>query len=271
MKQINKIIIGLILILSNMNFAQELDGYKYVVIDNKDFRTSKDTYGTSENLAQFFKSKGYEIIIGRDNLIYPTDLNLNICKALFVNYAIFNSTIVIYFYNCKKELIKTYNYSSSQNLKDNLNGFFEEMNKLENHSYNENLTPIIQVPVNVQKYSKNEIELKSYYDTNKIDLIEGIYKSYKSDEYYKLGIVKVGDIYKAIVLESNKSIWGIGEIKVEFESTAVDGVFSLKYYDGNKNLIETFSNLEGGLLTIELKKPNGEDNNMKFLKIYPKK
>ena len=85
-----------------------------------------------------------------------------------------------------------YKQISSQNLKDNLNGFFEEMNKLENHSYNENLTPIIQVPVNVQKYSKNEIELKSYYDTNKIDLIEGIYKSYKSDEYNKIVIESFG-------------------------------------------------------------------------------
>ena len=127
MKQINRIIVALILILSNINFAQELDGYKYVVVDSKDFRTKNDTYGTSENLAQFFKSKGYEIIIGRDNLIYPTDLNLNICKGLFVNYAIFDSTIIIYFYNCKKELIKTFSHSSNQNLKDNLKSFFEEI------------------------------------------------------------------------------------------------------------------------------------------------
>ena len=174
MKQINRIIVALILILSNINFAQELDGYKYVVVDSKDFRTKNDTYGTSENLAQFFKSKGYEIIIGRDNLIYPTDLNLNICKGLFVNYAIFDSTIIIYFYNCKKELIKTFSHSSNQNLKDNLKSFFEEINKLENHSYNENLTPTFHDPIIVQKDSENEIELKAYYDSNKIDLIEGI-------------------------------------------------------------------------------------------------
>lgn len=271
MKQIKRIIIVLILILSNINFAQELDGYKYVVVDNKDFRSKDDTYGISENLAQFFKSKGYEIIIGRDNLIYPTDLNLNICKGLFLNYATFGSTIVVYFYNCNKELINTFSCSSYGNLKDNLKSFFEEINKLKNHSYNENLTTKIQVPIIVQKDSKNEIELKSYYDTNKIDLIEGIYKSYKSDEYYKLGIIKVNDIYKAIILESNKPIWEVGEIKAEFESTAVEGVFSIKFYNQNKILIETFANLEGGLITVELKNLEGEDTNMKFLKLYPKK
>jgi hypothetical protein len=271
MKQINKIIIGLILILSNINFAQELDGYKYVVFDNNDFRSKNDTYGISENLAKFFKSKGYEIIIGRDNLIYPTDLNLNICKGLFVNYTTSESSIVVYFYNCNKELIKSFSFLANGNTKDNLNSFFEEMNKLKNHSYNENLTPKIQVPIIVQKDYKNEIELKSYYDTNKIDLIEGIYKSYKSDEYYKLGIIKVDDIYKAIVLESNKPIWEFGEIKAEFETTAVEGVFSIKFYNQNKILIETFANLEGGLITVELINPEGEDTNMQFLKLYPKK
>ena len=102
-------------------------------------------------------------------------------------------------------------------------------------------------------------------------MIEGIYKSYKSDEYYKLGIRKVDDSYKAIVLESNKPIWKIGEIKAEFESTAVEGVFSIKFYNQNKILIETFANLEGALITVEYKNPEGEDTNMKFLKLYPKK
>ena len=173
-------------------------------------------------------------------------MNLNICKGLFVNYTTYESSITVHFYNCNKETIKNFTFSSHGNLKDNLKSFFDEINKLKYHSYNENSTPKIQVPIIVQKDSKNEIELKSYYDTNKIDLIEGIYKSYKSDEYYKLGIIKVDDIYKAIVLESNKPIWEVGEIKAEFESTAVEGVFSIKFYNQNKILIETFANLEGG-------------------------
>ena len=32
MKQVNRIIIGLILLLFNINFAQEFNGYKYIIV-----------------------------------------------------------------------------------------------------------------------------------------------------------------------------------------------------------------------------------------------
>ena len=39
----------------------------------------------------------------------------------------------------------------------------------------------------------------------------------------------------------------------------------------NKNSIETFSNLEGGLINIEIRSTKGENQDMKLLKLYPKK
>lgn len=117
--------------------------------------------------------------------------------------------------------------------------------------------------------NKNETELKAYFDSTKLDPIEGIYKSYKSDSYYKLGVIKVDDIYKAIIIESSYQNWKKGEVKAVFESTSVVGVFSAKYYLGDRTLVETFANLEGGLITVELKNVNGEDDNMLLLKLYP--
>ena len=43
-----------------------------------------------------------------------------------------------------------------------------------------------------------------------------------------------------------------------------------KYFMGDKTSIETFANLEGGLINIEMKNPNGENNDLKLLKLYPK-
>jgi hypothetical protein len=38
----------------------------------------------------------------------------------------------------------------------------------------------------------------------------------------------------------------------------------------DKTSIETFANLEGGLINIEFKNPNGENEDIKLLKLYPK-
>lgn len=272
MKNLKKFISIFFLLLSISNFAQDFDGFKYVVIDNKDYRTKEDDkYEISAMTAQFFKSKGFETVIGSDSSFYPTDLNRNICNGLYVKYFITNNAVSLIFSNCKREIMKNLIGSTETTYEDSLKSIFSELNKQNNYSYDENLTPTIEIPVSVEKVNKSEVELKIYFDSNKIEPIEGIYKSYKSDEYYKIGIIKVDDIFKAIVLETNKPDWGNGEIKGEFESTAVEGVFSIKFYNGNKKLIETFANLEGGLMTVELKNQEGEEINMKFLKLYPKK
>jgi hypothetical protein len=272
MKHFKNLIITFFLLLSISNYAQDFDGYKYVVIDNKDFRTKvNDKYGVTDMIAQFFKSKGFKIVIGSDSSLFPEELIRNNCKGLYVKYFKTNQAVSLIFLNCKREVVKNLISSIGTTYQDAFNGFFTELNKQKNYSYDEKLTPIIETPVKVEKVNKSEAELKIYLDSNKIEPIEGIYKSYKSEEFYKIGIIKVDDIYKAILLESNKSNWVNGEIKAEFESTAVEGVFSIKFYNENKILIETFANLEGGLLTVELKNPEGEDINMKFLKLYPKK
>jgi hypothetical protein len=61
-------------------------------------------------------------------------------------------------------------------------------------------------------------------------------------------------LYKAIIIESELPQWEKGDVKAIFETTAAEGVFSTKYFMAGKTSIETFSNLEGGLINIEIKK-----------------
>jgi hypothetical protein len=137
------------------------------------------------------------------------------------------------------------------------------------YSYNKSITKTIAYP-EVENISMDENELKSYFDSTKLDPIEGIYKTYKSDSNYKLGIIKVADKFKAIIIESNLPQWRKGDIKIVFESTAAEGVFSIKYYMADKTSIETFANSIGGLITVELKNQTGENDDIKLLKLYPK-
>ena len=256
----------------NNFYCQDFDGYKYLVIDNFDYISkSKDFNKISNKVVEYFNSKGYETIIGNDVLNFPIELKKNICAGLFVNYILNENDVSLIFSNCKRQVIKSLTGKDLFSYENSLSTIFNILDGQNYYTYNEKLTPTFDEVLVLNKIDKNEDEIKKYLDSNKIESIEGIYKSYKSDEYNKIAIIKDKDIYKAILLESNMSNWTNGEIKAEFESTSVDGVFSTKYYNADKKSIETFANIEGGLLSVELKSLNGEDATTKYLKLYPKK
>jgi S1-C subfamily serine protease len=118
-----------------------------------------------------------------------------------------------------------------------------------------------------------EDSIKSYLTTRKIDLIEGIYKSYQSDgmPYYKIGIVKIGSIYKAVILDSELAYWKRGELKAIFEQSSMKGLYSTTWYMGNKTPYETFATMDNAaLLIIELKdQKTGEKRQDEFIKMFP--
>lgn len=272
MKNTHKILIVLMLLLSNINFAQEFNGYKYIVISDLDYGVKgKDIYGISSSIANYFRTKGYNVIYGVEKSLYPSDLKFNNCLGLFVAPLNNDQEITLNFLNCKNESIKQLKESgwNGSSYGRALKRIFTQLDKNNIYSFNENLTPTINFP-KVENINKDETQLKSYFDSTKLEPIEGIYKTYKSDSNYKLGLFKVGDLYKAIIIESDYPQWKKGDVKAIFESTAADGVFSAKWYKSDKTSLETFANLEGGLINIEIKNPNGENNDMKLLKLYPK-
>ncbi len=125
----------------------------------------------------------------------------------------------------------------------------------------------------VEKTSETEESIKAYLTSNKLDPIEGIYKSFQSNNlsYYKFGIIKKGDKFKAIIIESELKHWKTGEVKAEFEESSMNNLYSVKWSKGNKTSSETFGLLEyGGILTIDFKDPKtGEKQPEKFIKMFP--
>jgi hypothetical protein len=280
MKKIHKILIVLMLIFSNCNFAQEFNGYKYVVVSNIDYGAGgKDTYGVQLSVINYFKDRGFQVITGGDeewsNSLYPKDLKFNLCIGLFVGIshkAFPPYEVTLSFYNCKKETIKNLTGKASANFDNALKRIFTKLDENPTYTFDESLTPYIIYP-EVENINKDENELKAYFDSTEIDPIEGIYKTYKSELNLKLAIIKDGDEYKAITLEPEASHWKVGDVKIKLESTAAEGVFSAKWYMNDKSIQETFANLEGGLITVELNNSNKieEKTTINLLKIYPKK
>ncbi|KMQ65009.1 hypothetical protein ACM46_12490 [Chryseobacterium angstadtii] len=120
-----------------------------------------------------------------------------------------------------------------------------------------------------------EESIKSNMSSRPFNPIEGIYKSYQRDgmPHYKIGIIKDGPVYKAIILETEVSGWKPGEVKAVFEPGATKGLYSTKWYMSDKTLYETFSNVDlesETILSIELKDTKTLQKRVDyFIKTYP--
>lgn len=117
-----------------------------------------------------------------------------------------------------------------------------------------------------------EESIKSHLTSSKLDPIEGIYKSYQTGDmpYYKIGIMKNGDIFKAVIIESDLVYWKKGEMKATFEQSSMKGLYSAKWYMGDKTPYETFASIDDVVLAIEFKNlQTGEKRQDKFIKMFP--
>lgn len=134
---------------------------------------------------------------------------------------------------------------------DAAENFFKETFK---YRYDEKKNTLKTQYPEVEKTNETEETLKEYFNTNKIDVLEGIYKSYQTEgmSYYKFAIKKFGEKYKAIILDAEVKIWKPGQVKAYFEPSSINGFYSVKWFGRSKTSFETFGQLESAsLLNIE--------------------
>lgn len=267
------------LVSTLISFAQMLDGYKYVFVQTLKYENGTDIWGISSKLSSYFASKG--LIVLSETSTPPTDALENPCMVIscFIDHTVVLSgtnKVTITIKNCKNEIIHTNTGSAmGLSLQDDFNKAtrraFNQLNSVI-YKFNPLRTPKIEFP-EVEQTNETEESIKNYLISNKLDLIEGIYKSYQSDKlsYYKFGIIKKENGFKAIIIESDNNIWKPGEVKAVFDQTSIKGFYSIKWYMGNKIAFETFGNMENeALLSIEFKDlSTGEKRQDKFIKMFP--
>jgi S1-C subfamily serine protease len=263
---------------------EAINGFKFAYLGKLTYGSDgEDIYGVISYLRNELSKKGL-IVLNYDSNKWPIEAKRNSCLigTWIVSHSeggmTHSAKASIVVKNCKDEVVYESNSWASHF------GYFYPQNTLlaikkafssfrsSNYSFNQNLTPKIEYPT-VDSTEETEKSLKTYFDTNKLDPIEGIYKGYQSDgmPYYKIGIKKREDKFIAIVLETDIIAWKAGEIKAYFEPSSIKGFYSTKWYMGNKTITETFGNLENeALLTIEFKDAKTEKIRLdKFLKMYP--
>ena len=126
--------------------------------------------------------------------------------------------------------------------------------------------------------SWGEEGLKSYFDNNRLDFVEGIYesmlvgKNVRSGKY-KFGVVKNGDEYLLHYISgaNNSDDWEEGSLKAVMKKTATPDFYKVQWFMANRDANDEVYGFidEYNLLTIRFGSIANEDSDIKYLKLYP--
>ena len=115
----------------------------------------------------------------------------------------------------------------------------------------------------------SEQSIRDYLDTEKLNPIEGIYQFniVNTDRSYKIAIIKNGFKYNGTIIESNTERRKQGKIKMTFEESAIEGVYSMVYITkkGKKKNVTAF--VKPGIIEFTY---YSNDKELMYL-TYPKK
>ena len=269
-----------LLLFIAVTYGQTLDGYKYVYVETLTYENGRtDIWGISNTLRTYFSNKGF--IVLTESSEQPEEIEQDPCLLLscfidHTNITVGTNEVTISLKNCKRETVHSNTGSAmAKTVQDDFNKAtkiaFSQIKNM-SYSFNPSRTPRIEYP-KVEQTNETEQTIRTYLTSNKLDALEGIYKSYQTDQmnYYKIGIINKGNQYKAIIIESDLKQWKVGEVKAVFEQSSMKAFYSVKWYMGNKTSLETFANMDNeALLSIEFKDPKtGEKRQDKFIKMFP--
>lgn len=262
-----------------------LNGYKYVYLAPLTYKDgSTDKWGIRSQVREKLIGSGINVL---ETTTPPQGVDVCLIVSCFIDhtnnaYQAASDYVYLKFINCANQVVYSSQGASGafvtsfqQGWRKATKGATSDFNYY-SYGFDESKTISKQIEKNLptlELTGLTEDSIKSYLTSKKLDPIEGIYKSYQSDgmPYYKLGIIKVGGIYKAVIIETELTYWKKGELKATFEQSSMRGLYSTKWYMGNKTPYETFASMDNeALLSIELKdQQTGEKRQDKFIKMFP--
>lgn len=244
MRQIN-ILISLLLLansfLSQVNINNvNLNQYKYLVVEKVSGRNLRES---RKFLVKNLNLSGYNVVNLTPPLqsspYLPSDLSKNKNLALYISQnTTSNGCFQINFSlsNSEGNILYQSNGSSCALLSSAIKNAIAEISAYP-YKYNPkfNIATNKQIKINnIDIDLNNQNSVRSYFDNNNTDPIEGIYDYTAADQSeYRFVIFKKDYNYLGYILESNNN-WRVGEIKFTLDETAVSNSFSIKWTFADK-------------------------------------
>jgi len=250
------LVVFLFLSVSFLTRSQELNPYKYIVVDNQyEFQNEANEYRLNDLMVFELKKRGFNAFKG--NEVQPKDKNLGSCNTLNLKLeeaGVFRRTIVFFFEDCEGNIVFTTKKGMGK-VKDNQKAYYravrDAMTSLDDYDYT--YTPVekvheensfspdlqqkaetsqtvktkshIQAPAKKPSTKKEQFDLYKEVENN-IYSLERIgnhnIKIFKNKEEIGAGKKTSADVYLINTSDFN----GVGFLK--------DGVFIIEYETGGK-------------------------------------
>ena len=254
-----RIISFLFAMSSIMSFAQQLDGYNCIFLNSH----TNNQWGLDDRIKSSFIEKGFKVVTSRDEISKKPNERLA-TLALTYSFEIkyggtpFNFKLVNML---GEKVFEAEGVGNTMSAKADANRACKRaLGKMEKlpYKYDPSKTPKLPTPT-TEKSSWTDSQIKDYLSSADIDEIEGIYKN-MGGPFYKLAILEDNGKYLAIVMDTDRSNWFVGSVKIIFEKLK-DKFYNTSYYDDNYSRLETISEISvDGVLKI---------GDYSYMKIYP--
>ena len=277
----------LLLFIISTNVYGQLEGYKYVNVETAKYETGPDDkFGLYDAYSDALRKKGFiPIPSNQISNVIKKGKYCQLLRVLIDNvvsgqvstkgvpYESVRTTLA--FVNCKNETVSliTANYSTFYGA--SVNGMMQKsgkraISKLKKNIYNPILTPKFKKlgfdfsKIDLELDGKSEKSIRTYFDLNGVNNIEGIWGLTSDGKSYRLAVFYSEYKYYVTVIESI-GLWLPGELIGEMEESAADEFLTIKWYDKTDELITNGIVDNNALITFGL----GDEDFMMY-KIYPK-
>lgn len=254
-----RIVLFLFAMSSVMSFAQQLDGYNCIYLNSH----TNNQWGLDDRIKKSFEDKGFMVVTSPEKISKkPTErlATLELTYSFEIKYGgtPFNFKLVNML---GEKVFEAEGMGNTMSAKADANRACKRaLGKMEKlpYKYDPSQTPKLPTPT-TEKSLWTEDRIKEYLLSADIDVIEGIYKN-MGGSFFKLAILKDNGKFLAIVMDTDRSNWFIGSVKVVFEELK-SNFYNTSYYDDNYSRLETISEIdENGVLKI---------GDYSYMKIFP--
>ncbi len=275
-------LIGLLLVLlagcvSSQHLVKpgsSLNAYKYVVINPLRF----DVYETQMELSSLFSQEGF-VVLDEFTIKSLPEREMNKVLLCRYSYTVSVPAAIVHiqlddYYMHKNVFTGKGEYGMGWGRRGDVVGAIRQAFSGIAKEYTGFSEGYVQYP-EWEDIQKTKDDLVKYFDSNlhSLDPLEGIWTA--TDNSYTVGIFKDTLSNKrdfvATVMNTEKPLWKLGDVKMEFVASAYPNVYATTYFMADKSNQGTTSRIsEGGLLTMTLRNPDNSPLQMSFIKNYPK-
>ena len=248
-----------------------INAYKYIIIEQKG-----NIYDVEDRLAEMFTRLGFTVLANgeEDGMLEEKYLMLHLDYGWEIRYgapselqvALINDTGKVVYKSVTSGMALT----AAGDMRAAINKLEMNLNKLHykfeppTTNSNPNNSDINLVNVHAECASWSVDSIRVYLRDKSVNSIEGIYKNLSGDNFtYRFAIIKEGDLYYGIIIESNNKLWQKGMIKLTL-SHIERNLFDIEMFNERGYQTSCIGRYSNRILEITTNNATSQ-----FIKTYP--